>query len=237
MDSHFVFAGLQNEDVDDFVQEFERIAKVKRWSEEEKPYALQNYLSGAALEFYKFVITDEDNNYVQIIEKFKKEFRTSINYYLLLASVDMRRFATVWEFIYHTLNLARKADKNMTEVDILQFILKGMVPQLKDKLVTQVYKSVDELKAVIRQMERVYGNITEMRSFNAADLPSSSQDLYYRQPINLTGSGDQTTSRQTSQRNSNIPPSDVFYDGNSNDVAVTRYPNTRSRSFQTRGGR
>lgn len=228
MDRHFVFVGLLNEDVNDFFDEFNRISRIKRWSVEEQPYALASYLSGAALEFYRYVMSMNDLPYPELVTAIKKEFKPNINYYMLLANANMANYASVWEYVYATINIAYKADKNMREEEIIQFLLRGMVPQLKDKLATQIFRSINDLKDVLRQIEGIYGNVTQVRSFQADVTPLSANEKEL--PIGQKSGGDNfgfSGSRgMTSRRDFN----NTFDEERS-------YPNTRNRSLQARRGR
>lgn len=235
MDRQFVFSGLLNEDVNDFLLEFERLSKLKKWSESEQPFALASYLSGAALEFYRYWVATKDGSYGELISAFKNEFKPSINYYLLLANADMSKFNTVWEYIYSTINLAYKANNNMVETEIIQFILKGMTPPLRDRLVTQVYRNLNDLKSVIRQMESIYGNIIKMKDFQIKEVSPNArmeEQEKYTGPLQLENVSGDGFNNNNNYRNS-YGSRDVMNRRDSH----TNYPNTRSRSLRARRGR
>ncbi|CAI6374799.1 unnamed protein product [Macrosiphum euphorbiae] len=125
-----IFSGKENEDIDKFIKKFELIAVVNEWNDEHKVIILQLYLKDSAEDFFEQLKSKNGNiTWNEVKSELITEFTLVGNKHLLRAKLENQKLAkgeTYKEFIIKIVGICYKINKNMTEEEICEHILKGV---------------------------------------------------------------------------------------------------------------
>lgn len=170
-----VFSGKENEDIDKFIKKFELIAVVNEWNDKDKVIILQLYLKDSAEDFFEQLKSKNENiTWNEVKSELITEFTLVGNKHLLMAKLEnlkLEKGETYKEFIIKIVGICYKINKNMTEEEICEHILKG-VPKETFQLIrladntsiASIKKTLEKLEVtnLLRSKDRVNGEVEKL---------------------------------------------------------------------------
>jgi len=125
-----IFSGKENEDIDKFIKKFELIAVLNEWEDKNKEIILQLYLKDSAEDFFEQLKSKNENiTWNEVKSELITEFTLVENKHLLMAKLKKLKLAkgeAYKEFIIKIVGICYKINKNTTEGEICEHILKGV---------------------------------------------------------------------------------------------------------------
>lgn len=170
-----IFSGKENEDIDKFIKKFELISVVNEWEDKDKVIILQLYLKDSAEDFFEQLKTKNENiTWNEVKSELITEFTLVGNKHLLMAKLENLKLAkgeTYKEFIIKIIGICYKINKNMTEEEICEHILKG-VPKETFQLIrladntsiASIKKTLEKLEVtnLLRSEDKVNGEVEKL---------------------------------------------------------------------------
>lgn len=125
-----IFSGKDNEDIDKFIKKFKLISLVNEWEDKDKVIILQLYLKDSTEDFFEQLkLKNENITWNEVKSELITEFTLVGNKHLLMAKFENLKLAkgeTYKEFIIKIIGICYKINKNMTEEEIFEHILKRL---------------------------------------------------------------------------------------------------------------
>lgn len=181
------FRGSLEENVEEYLQSFERIAKANAWTAEKKLVILPCYLECAALKWYENLERAEGDvlTWATVKDKMKSAFQSIAWEEQMEYKLRMRMQGEdeqVESYIQDVLNLCSKLDEGMSERCKIKHVLRGLKPSLLEKVMIMENDTLDNLLSNIRKVQtarymagqRVDQLITEL-PVRRAGLPEGSR--------------------------------------------------------------
>ena len=112
------FSGNANEDVVEFLTNFERAANFHKWEESRKTEALPLHLEGNASVWYNTTPSLSGGNYKEVTDALKKQFHSHSDRWLLRQKLSERKqlsTETVMEYAADVRRMCRRVDVPTTE--------------------------------------------------------------------------------------------------------------------------
>ncbi|XP_022177682.1 uncharacterized protein LOC111038764 [Myzus persicae] len=145
-----IFSGKENEDLDKFIKKFELITVVNEWEDKDKVIILQLYLKDSAEDFFEQLKSKNENITWNEVKKKGETYK---------------------EFIIKIIGICYKINKNMTEEEICELILKG-VPKETFQLIrladntsiASIKKTLEKLEVtnLLRSKDKVNGEVEKL---------------------------------------------------------------------------
>lgn len=149
-----LFSG-SNQDSQEFLLRFKKMAIIKKLSDEEKMAVFSSYLTGSALAYYRIIETTV-TTYQELEQKIKDEFPPINNYDQQFYTTRQGQDEDIMDYYYRLLELFTKARMTDEKNFISQF-LNTISGFYKHKLATTIYEDKTSLKKLIIQLKSVYG--------------------------------------------------------------------------------
>lgn len=177
------FKGGVEENVEEYLTQFERVARANGWNDNKKKVILPCYLEGAALKWYENIegTLGENITWAQISEGMKETFQgiaweEQVEYRLRMRMQGETE--PVEAYVQDVLNLCQKVDHNMVERSRIKYVLRGLRPSLLEKVMVMTNDTLANLMENIRKIEtarfmagqRVDHLMTELPRGNVAGL-------------------------------------------------------------------
>lgn len=152
------FKGSMEENVEEYLQAFERIAKANGWNAEKKLVILPCYLDGASLKWYENLEQAEGDNLTWAIvkERMKVAFQSIAWEEQMEYKLRMRMQGEeeqVEAYIQDVLNLCAKLDADMSERCKIKHVLRGLKPSLLEKVMIMNNDTLESLLSNIRKVQ------------------------------------------------------------------------------------
>lgn len=143
-----------NQDVSEFLKQFEQFCLLKKIAGEERKLVFPSFLKGAALAFFR-TIESTASSFEDVKKEFEDEFESPVNYQELFYHAKQDDAEDILEYYYRMLELASKAKIAEDSVFINQF-LKTVKPFFMHKLASTLLSTKRELKRVVQQLKMIY---------------------------------------------------------------------------------
>ena len=128
------FSG-QDEDINDWFDDFETIAKANRWTDETKLERLPCYLKGTAKQFWKNMSKEIPRKYTNAKRELLANFAPKRNYEDEYLSIRQGNTETVTSFAYRLKSLARRAlNMEPSDEQLTNRFKKGLLREIKNIL-------------------------------------------------------------------------------------------------------
>lgn len=152
------FGGGVQENVEEYVAQFERIARANGWDAAKKLVVLPCYLEGAALKWLENLEQAQGAALTWDIvkEKIKEAFQSIAWEEQLEFKLRMRMQGEeepVEAYLQDVLNLCSKLDPQMVERCKIKHVLRGLKPSLLEKVMVMANDTLDNLLANIRKIQ------------------------------------------------------------------------------------
>jgi len=170
-----IFSGKENEDIDKFIKKFELISVVNEWEDKDKVIILQLYLKDSAEDFFEQLKSKNENiTWNEVKSELITEFTLVGNKHLLRAKLENLKLVkgeTYKEFIIKIVGICYKINKNMTEEEICEHILKGVPKEtfqlirLSDNTsIASIKKTLEKLEVtnLLRSEDKVNGEVEKL---------------------------------------------------------------------------
>ena len=147
------YSGGRWDDVEDWIRNFEDIAKVNNWNEDVKRIQLYSNLTGTAKELYDTLPLNKKQTYEQVKNELKEAFKPYNVHQRYQMIFDKRQLPgeDVNAYAYAILNLFNRTNPGMTEVEKVIHFTRGLNDELRNYMMTQESTSVKE---AIRKAKR-----------------------------------------------------------------------------------
>ncbi|KAE9522532.1 hypothetical protein AGLY_017068 [Aphis glycines] len=147
----------KNEDIDKFIKKFELISVVNEWDDKDKLIILQLYLKDSAEDFFEQLkLKNENITWNEVKNEFITEFTIVGNKHLLMAKLQnlkLMKGETYKEFIINITGICYKINKNMTEEEICEHILKGLPKETFQLIRLADNTSIASIKKTLEKLE------------------------------------------------------------------------------------
>lgn len=152
-----IFSGKSHEDIDKFIKKFELVSIVNNWENNDKLILIQLYLKDSAESFFEHLKLKKENiTWDEVKTELITEFTTVGNKHLLRAKLDnlkLEKGETYKEFIIKVIDLGNKINKNMTEEEICEYILKGLPIETFQQIILADNTSINNIKKTLEKLE------------------------------------------------------------------------------------
>lgn len=152
------FRGSIEENVEEYLQAFERVAKANGWDQAKRLVILPCYLEGAALKWYENMEQAEADALTWELakRKMKEAFQSIAWEEQLEYKLRMRMQGeeeTVESYLQDVLNLCTKLDAGMNERIKIKHVLRGLKPSLLEKVMLMTNENLEGLIANIKKVQ------------------------------------------------------------------------------------
>ena len=169
------FQGAAHEDVNDWLDQFDRVAIVQEWTEELKCQVFPLYLGGTALAWYSSSTPAVQDAWTDLkaglIEAFKP-----VNYQGLMdTKLRQRRQAndeTVIQYFYDVKRLCDKVDPAMPETSKISHILEGLLPYYAERVIPLQPDTCDDLLKKLQLVQQARDSASRAKPLAADPLPA-----------------------------------------------------------------
>lgn len=172
-----VFAGLRGDDVEDWLEHYDRVSQFNRWDDAYKLKSVGFYLSDVADTWYRNhreTLTD----WATFTEKLRQIFGTPST----RSDIAKRKLDARWQrsdetyaaYIEDVLALCRRVSPDMSEADKVRHVLKGIAEFAFNSLVLQNPASVDDIRNACQRLDQLQA-IRLRPSTEPARLPPESE--------------------------------------------------------------
>lgn len=153
-----VFAGLRGEDVEDWLDIYNRVSAFNRWDDLSKLQSVEFYLADPAKRWFK---NREDR--IADWASFSQQLREMFGTPTIRADVAKRQLSTRIQrpeetyasYIEDVLALCRRVDESMPEADKVRHVLKGIASFAYNALVVQNPSSVDDVRTTCQRLDEL----------------------------------------------------------------------------------
>jgi hypothetical protein len=148
------FEGSYLENAKEWFETFETSARINGWDDLIKTAQLPVYLRGTAQVWWKSLPRAERENFPELRTQFIAAFEpveVPAQLQLELSSRRQQEGESVSAYLYHKLELCRRANPNMDERDRVSFVINGFLPEIRN---TMLGKTILTLKELLNQAKR-----------------------------------------------------------------------------------
>lgn len=174
------FSGNENENVKEFIIRYERTADIYAWDEKDKIKHLPCYLNDTAIKFfntYQKRIT-ETTTWEQVKQALTKAFEGLARSEMSIFNLSQRSQGTtesIEDYYFSILELCDIVDRNMTENVKTKHLLRGLRPNLLERVMPMDPKNPEELLDFVRRFESARYLAT--RSYEASPAPAEKTNM------------------------------------------------------------
>jgi len=163
------FSGAVHENIDSFIQKYNKASSINGWSEEQKKSFLAIYLHNTASTFLdNYENSNPATTWEQIENALRLEFEPTAQNHMLRTMLEKRKQLpdeTTASYINDAENLCKRIDPNMPQTEIAHTIMKGLKPEIARYVGILDNTSLEDLKKNIRKYESIEfminGNTTQ----------------------------------------------------------------------------
>lgn len=178
------FYGKPDLTVDEWLRNFERAARMCSWSDEDKLQQVEDYLAGAAHDWYESREVGATSTWEQFREKIQAAFQGLDTLLKLKAQLDSRRYQaeeSIQAYAYNLKNLCRKVNPLMDEQEIVKRFIQGLP---EDYYIFVSHRCPTNLEEAIKGAEihqQTMAGYQEFKAMNAVpkkrDQPGHQREL------------------------------------------------------------
>lgn len=165
------FTGHIDEDVRDFIVQFEAMCALRKWPAEQRSHIIGFYLAGHAREWYSSLSADARADYGQLIESLKAHFDGQT--YLRRQEMSNRRQRADESVDSYAQDISRRARSlGLSESDKIHKFIQGLLPGLQEHVVMarpSTFKDAVEL-ATIKASFQPTNSVCGIHSQPSADV-------------------------------------------------------------------
>lgn len=144
------FTGHADEDVRDFIVQFEAMAALRKWPADQRSHIIGFYLAGHAREWYSSLPADVRSTYAQLIESLKAHYDGQT--YLRRQEMNNRVQRSNESVNEYAQDISRRARSlGLSESDTIHKFIQGLLPDLQEHVVMTrptTYKDAVELATI-----------------------------------------------------------------------------------------
>lgn len=196
------FSGAIHENVNTFIQKFNKASDINGWSKEQKNAFFPMYLVNTAATFIDNFENRKANASWEETEKaFRLEFEPTAQQHMLRTMLEKRKQLpdeSVASYINEAENLCTRIDKNMSQAELVHTIMRGLKPDIARYVGILDNNSLDDLKSNIRK----YESIEFMINGNQQQSPDEIRAQITSEHLNTIN--ESKTDKQISQLSSQI---------------------------------
>lgn len=153
------FSGAVHENIDSFIQKYNKASSINGWSTEQKKSFLPIYLQNTASTFMdNYENSNPATTWEQIENALRLEFEPTAQNHMLRTMLEKRKQLpdeTTASYINDAENLCKRIDPNMPQTEIAHTIMKGLKPEIARYVGILDNTSLEDLKKNIRKYESI----------------------------------------------------------------------------------
>ncbi|CAI6370235.1 unnamed protein product [Macrosiphum euphorbiae] len=153
------FSGAIHENIDSFIQKYNKASNINAWSVEQKKSFLPIYLVNTASTFLdNFENNYPTSNWDQVERALRLEFEPTAQKHMLRTMLEKRKQLpeeTTASYINDAENLCKRIDPNMSQSEIAHTIMKGLKPEIARYVGILDNTNLEDLKKNIRKYESI----------------------------------------------------------------------------------
>lgn len=147
------FDGKSN--VQTFLKKFEYAANVNGWDDDKKKEYLPSFLTATAFDFYAAL---DDKKLITTWDLLKKSFKERYGKLANIAELELQTrklepTESVTEYLTSVVSLCNEADDKMSNERIINYVLRGLSPELVSLVVPMKSQNLDELQRNLNTAE------------------------------------------------------------------------------------
>lgn len=154
------FSGLRGEDVEDWLDQFNRVSAFNRWDDTFKRRNVSVSLHEVAKTW--FLNNEADiPDWTTFVEELRKIFGTSTGSAAAkkkLAARVQHPYETFCSYIEDVIALCRRADKDMSETDKVHHVMKGISSFAFNALAVQNPTTIADVRTICQRLDRLQSN-------------------------------------------------------------------------------
>ena len=165
------FLGSSSEDIDEWMEKFERFAKFSSWKDDKKVGALPLMLDGAAIAFYRTLddVTKED--FAQLKGAITEIFNSPSLAFLLRQQLSARRMSPDESLENYIEDVTRRCHRlKLADMQRLHVFVQGLRPDLKEHVMLNRPKTYQKAETLARLK-------TEVSQSTSSAYPGQAEDL------------------------------------------------------------
>lgn len=154
------FNGLNSENATDFIEKYLLAADSNNWSDQSKLKLFPNHLGGIAINWYKNYKTKAPNNTIPNWETLKTDFLqafTPLAQCSSLSAILEHKLQgpneTTLSYLLDITTTCRRYDPDIAEPQIISYILRGLKPEILQKVLTKQNDTLDRLEKNLKEAE------------------------------------------------------------------------------------
>lgn len=154
------FNGLSSENATDFIEKYLLAADSNNWTEQSKLKLFPNHLGGIAINWFKHYKAKAPNNIIPNWETLKTDFLqafTPLAQCSSLSAILENKLQgpneTTLSYLLDITTTCRRYDPNITEAQIIPHILRGLRPEILQKVLTKQNDTLDSLEKNLKEAE------------------------------------------------------------------------------------
>lgn len=153
------FSGLPSENPNEFLEKFEVAASSNNWQTPTKIRLFPAHLSGTALSWYKLYkekCGQNDIAWDALQEEFTKAFTPlplAHNLQMIMENKIQRENEPTLTFFLDVINTCRRHEPNITEKQIIHYVIQGLKPQICEKILSMKNESLADFENNLKTAE------------------------------------------------------------------------------------
>lgn len=223
------FSGEPEEDVIEFITNYDRAAKFHKWSDGRKAEALPLHLLGTASVWFNTTPDLAEKSYAGIVDALKRQFHSTADLWLLRQKLNDRRQLPTETVTTYAADIRRISGRiNLPRSEMVNHFIQGLKPTLKSYVMLQQPQTIEEAETHAKlkesapdpnsdKMDQVINLLTTQKqtpvvaAYSQANsttqpqqnLPLSRDDVaqMVRQELRRANSGHRANNRGTPHRN------------------------------------
>ena len=150
------FSGFQNEDVNEWVVKFNRLARFYGWGNAKKLSALPLLLNGPALAWFQTLSDETAGTFDSLIEALIARFGNQNIQFLIRQELYARKQLEHEPLVTYTEDIIKKCQRlNLNELEMMNIFINGLSAELKNHVVLNQPKTFTEAENLARLRDAV----------------------------------------------------------------------------------
>lgn len=153
------YSGAIHENIDAFLNKYNRASSINNWTSEQKKLFLPIYLSDTALKFFENIeLTNKNATWQEIEDALRLEFEPTAQKHMLRILLDKRKQLsdeTITSYINDIESLCYRIDPKMNQSELVYTVMKGLKPDIARYVGMLNNNTVLELKNNLRKYESI----------------------------------------------------------------------------------
>lgn len=150
------FTGMRNEDINQWLAKFERLAKFYNWNEAKKLNALIFNLGGPALAWFETLPEEEKNNLNAVVLGLKNRFGATNLEFIFRQELNARKQGSTESLMLYTEDIIRKCQRlSLSDKEMMNIFINGLSHELKTHVILNQPTSFAEAENLARLKDAV----------------------------------------------------------------------------------